>query len=497
MTKQEALNRLFDKTTTIRSLNMAQALFHWDSTTTGVPEKSLSARSTAVGWLSGEQFKRFIAEDTLEAVETLEAEIETLSVLECAMVREYGREYRKKCAVPPEEMEKYSALLAESKPVWETAREKRDFAAVQPYYEKIFDFQRRLCDWYGYEKHPYDALLDDYERGANVEILDGFFGALRKSIVPLIKIAADSEQITMPEAFYDKNKQRELQPWLCNFVGYDMKRGKTGEVEHPYCMTLNRDDVRITTKYHEDNVLSALYSTIHESGHAIYEQNMDAELVKYDICYTPSTGIHESQSRLYENMLGRSKEFVGLLLPKLCERFDVFAGWDEHKLYRAVNAARPSLIRIEADELTYCLHVMVRYELEKDLLDGKIRIAELPELWADKYEELLGVRPNHVSEGVMQDTHWSSGLVGYFPSYAVGNAYAAQLMAAMRKTVNVDSAVASGNLSTVNAWLCENVHRHGAVFSPDELLRKATGKSFDPSDYVAYLTSKFTELYAN
>jgi len=496
MKKNEASELLFRKIEARRAYGLADALINWDAATTGVPKKSLEARGAASGWLEAENFKIFIAPETLEAIETLEDFSDELSEYENAMVREMGRNYRKMKAVPVEKLQAYSALVSESCIVWETAREKRDYEMMQPYYEKVFDYQRRLCDWYGYEKHPYDALLDDYERGANVEMLDVFFEALREKIVPLLKkIANTGAQPKEIIGKFDIEKQRELMPWLTNFTGYDRERGKVGEVEHPFCTTINRNDVRITTKYHEDSVLSSIYSIIHECGHGIYEQNMLEEMDKYDLACATSMGVHESQSRLYENMICRSKAFAGQLLPKLCDKFDYFKGWNENELYRAINIARPSLIRIEADELTYSLHVMVRYELEKALITGEVKAKDLSVIWADKYEEIVGMRPDDLAKGVLQDVHWSMGLFGYFPSYAVGTAYGSQMMHTINKTIDVDVAVRKGDISPITNWLSENVHKHGVMYTPEELLKRATGEVFNPKYYVNYLEKKFSALY--
>jgi len=496
MTKTQALDHLFRTIEAGRALGIAQSLLHWDATTSGVPELSLAVRGEATGWLGGESFRRFIAPETLEAVETLEAFGSGLSEYENAMVRETGRAYRKLKAVPPEEFQANLSLIAQAEPVWETARAKCDFEMVLPYYERIFDYQRRLCDWYGYEKHPYDALLDDYEKGANVDMLDTFFAALKAKIVPLLKNIMDNgrkpAEIT---GLFDIDKQRKLMPWLTDFIGYDRKRGKVGEVEHPFCTSLCRNDVRITTKYHEDSLLSSMYSILHESGHALYEQNMAEELERYALADGSSMGMHESQSRLFENTICRSRAFAGILLPKLCELYNYFTDWDEDMLYRAVNITRPSLIRIEADELTYSLHIMVRYELEKGLMTGSIKACDLPGLWDAKYEELLGVRPDSLANGVLQDVHWSGGLVGYFPSYAVGTAYGAQLVHAMEKTVDIETAIQNGDLTPVSGWLKDNVHRHGMALQPADLLLRATGEVFNPDYYVDYLSGKFSSLY--
>ena len=496
MTKSKALETLFGMIEANRALHMAGSLFHWDATTSGVPEKSLAVRGEAVGWLGGESFRRFIAPETLEAIETLEAAGSELSPFESAMIREMGLQYRKVRAVPPDEFQAYVSLVAQAEPIWETARAKRDFGMILPYYEKIFEFQKKLCDWYGYEKHPYDALLDDYEKGASVEMLDGFFASLRGKIVPLLKdIIENGAKPREISGTFDKDKQRTLLPWLTDFIGFDRTRGKAGEVEHPYCMSLSRNDVRITTKYHEDNILAAMYSTLHESGHAVYEQNITGELERYALADCASMGMHESQSRLFENIICRSRAFAAVLLPQLRKTFDYFSDWDEDSLYRAVNITRPSFIRIDADELTYSLHIMVRYELEKGIIKGEIKPAELPGLWNEKFKELLGIQPDNPADGVLQDVHWSSGLVGYFPSYAVGTAYGAQLVHAMNKSVDIETAVMKCDLSPVTGWLKENVHKHGLVLLPEDLLKQATGEPFNPEYYVDYLTGKFSEIY--
>ena len=496
MTKTQAIELLFEKNEASKALEMAGSLMHWDAVTSGVPEKSLLKRGTSTGWLEGERFRRFVAPDTFEAIETLENRVNELDVYEYAMVREMGRDYRKLKAVPPDEFQKFNTLITQSQVVWETAREKRDYEMMLPYYEKIFDYHKRLCDWYGYDKHPYDALLDDYENSATVEMLDGFFNALREQIVPLLKsIIKQGKKLNEISGIFDIDKQKELMPWLTDFTGYDRTRGKVGEVEHPFCTTISRNDVRITTKYHENNLLSAIYSIIHECGHAIYEQNMSEDLDRYDLADCPSMGMHESQSRLYENMICRSRAFAGQLLPKLCEQFDYFSSWNEDMLYRAINITRPSLIRIEADELTYSLHIMVRYELEKALVEGTAKVIDLPGLWADKYDEFLGVRPDDLADGVLQDVHWGCGYVGYFPSYAVGSAYSAQMVNTISKGVDIDAAVRNEDISPITKWLKENIHRHGKMMLPDELLKLATGEQFNPKYYIDYLSKKFKELY--
>jgi carboxypeptidase Taq len=292
------------------------------------------------------------------------------------------------------------------------------------------------------------------------------------------------------------DRQRALAPWLAGALGFDLARGGFGEVAHPYTMTVNRDDVRVTTRYDERAPLNAIYSTIHECGHGIYEQNMDPALDAYGLGEGASMSVHESQSRLYENFIGRSRAFCGLLLPKLQELFpQQMEGWDRDALYRAANAVAPSPIRILADELTYCLHIMVRYELEKGLIEGALSVDGLPAAWNAAYERYLGVTPRDDAEGVLQDVHWSGGTAGYFPSYALGTAYAAQIHRAMRRELDVDALVSRGDLAPMGAWLRARLHRYGQSLTPEQALQAATGEAFDPVCFAGYLEGKYTELY--
>lgn len=496
MNKQEALTRFAEKSDVIKAYSHAISIMHWDGAIEPAPPASLGERSKAQGFLAGKRFQEMMCPESYELLAVLEDEYDTLTPGEKRMTDDIGRTLKRHKAVPPEEYQKYMELIAQARPAWEKARRDNDFALIQPYYEKIFEFSRRSSEWFGYEKHPYDAHLDDYEHGATVEMLDAFFAPLREGIVPLLKKITESGRQT-PEltGIFPIEKQRKLGVWAAELVGFDFSRGRFGEVEHPFTLTVNHDDVRISTTYFEDRPFSALYSTIHEAGHGIYEQNIDPALGEYMLDDAASMGVHESQSRLYENMIGLSKPFAGLLLPKLQEFFPEFRDWNEDRLYRTLNIAKPSLIRVDADELSYCLHVMVRYELEKALLAGDLQVRDLPGAWDDLYEEYLGIRPADYKTGLLQDTHWGGGMVGYFPSYAVGTAYSAQIVHGMKKTVDFDGCIARADFAPINSWLKENIHRHGLMKTPEQLILDATGESFSAQYYVDYLTEKFSELY--
>jgi carboxypeptidase Taq len=496
MTKQEALDILFSKQAESQALSQLGSVFQWDSTTAvGAPTSSFVYRGAAMAFLSGESYKRLVADDTREAFETLLAD-DTLTLEEAALARDFARQYRLNSAIPKDELERYIALVTEADSVWREAKDKSDYAAVEPYYAKIFDFAKHVADWRGYDAHPYNALLDEYEIGLTVATLDAFFGTLRRTIVPLLRdVTNSSESPREIDGIFPIDKQCKLTYELARIVGFDLSRGRVGETVHPYSMSINPNDVRIATHYHEDDLLSGIFSTIHECGHAIYGQGVREELYEYGLSDNMSMGLHESQSRFFENILGRSRAFSGVLLDLLSRQFDYFNDWSADELYGAVNIAKPSYIRTEADELTYCLHVMVRYEIEKKLMQGDVNTKELPELWNAMYEQYLGVRPKNHAEGVLQDSHWAGGAVGYFPTYALGTAYSAHFLNALSKTVDWQRDISVGDFSKVGEWLRTHIHIDGSMYLPEEVLLRATGERFNPTYYTKYLTEKFGDLY--
>lgn len=478
----------------------AYGVMYWDeSTGDGAAPKGAAARNGTKGYLMEKAFTISISPEMKACIERMDSNRDELSELETAMLRVCKRGYDKSFAIPPDVYREFTELTAESEMVWRKAKPDNDFAAMLPYFERIFAFQHRFAEYYGYEDHPYDALLDSYEEGLTVRTLDGFFSALRSEIVPLL--AAVTKSGREPDASFLRksfpaDRQALLGKSIARLMRLDPERCKFGVTEHPFMLSVCPDDARVTTHYYENELLSALYSTMHEGGHALYELDMHPELDEYGLREAASTAFHESQSRSYENMFGRSRPFMDALLPRLQAVFpEELAGVDADMLYRACNAARPSLIRIEADELTYCLHIMIRYELEKGIMENKVKISDLPELWNAKVREYLGLTPPDDTRGVLQDTHWPSGLVGYFPSYALGNAYGAQIVHAMRREADVDGALARGDFAPINKWLTERVHRHGQKYTPSELIIKATGEPLNPIYYTDYLKEKFSAIY--
>jgi len=365
--------------------------------------------------------------------------------------------------------------------------------------EQIVRTVRAFAGYYAPGKDPYDTWLGEFERGLDQKKADAFFEHVKAKIVPLIHKIADAGQpgAGFLTGSFPLEKQRALSDYLMELLCIDRTHCGIGETEHPFTLNFNKYDVRITTKYHPDNFASSMYSVIHEGGHALYELGTGDELAYTCLASGVSMGVHESQSRLYENMIGRSREFIGFVRPKLAGLFpDALGGVSAEALYRAVNRSEPSLIRTEADELTYPLHVIVRYEIEKLLMADQVQVNDLPGLWAELMKDYLGVDVPDDRRGVLQDSHWSGGSIGYFPSYAIGSAYSAQIMDRMRRDIDVYGGAAKGNLRPVVDWLTQNIYRYGSLYDPEELLARCCGQPFDPSYYTDYLVGKYSALYS-
>lgn len=498
-TAERHLSGYLELVKTMKSYEEALGVLYWDMRT-GAPRKGLAQRAEAIGVLSAELFKRGTSEQMGEYLEALSEPgvFASLSRVHQRSVTESKKEYDRSKKIPPDVYQKYVVLTSQAESFWEEARPNNDFAGFRPYLEQIVEYQKNFIELWGYDENKYDTLLDAYEPGMTVKKLDAVFGELRKKLVPLV--AAVTSRPALDASFMRRSvpteKQRAFSEFILKEIGYDFAAGRLDPTTHPFATGLNPGDVRVTTRYIENDFKDSLFSTIHEGGHALYEQNISAELIGTNLCTGTSMGIHESQSRLWENMIGRSRPFweryYGDLQRFVPELADV--GLDAY--YRAVNEVKASLIRTEADELTYNLHIMVRYELEKELMNDRLKVAELPEAWNAKYEEYLGVVPPSDVDGVLQDVHWAGGGFGYFPSYALGNMYAAQMMNAMRMALpSFDADVAAGDFASIKSWLTDNIYSHGRVLTPSEVIRNVAGADLDPSYLVGYLEKKYTELY--
>ena len=495
MELQEALARLGELQRKQYAYNAASSALFLDSVTVA-PRDTAEGRGVALGILAGEQHKLFANEEVGELLDFLAERKEELSLSQRRQAEELKRSYDQLRRIPAEEYMAYTMLTNEASDVWHRAKERSDFSLFQPVLEKLVAFNQKFAGYYDSTKAPYDALLNEYERGTDMAYLDRFFAALRERIVPVIRAIGEKEQPddSFLHLAYPIEGQKKLSDYLMEVMGLDRAHCGIGETEHPFTLEFNNKDVRITTNYDDHNLSFSMYSVIHEGGHARHALGVSDEL-QYTCLTGASMGVCESQSRFYENYIGRSLPFVEAVFPKLRELFpEQLKHVTAEQFYRAVNKAQPSLIRTEADELTYPLHIMVRYEIEKQLIGGTLAVKDVPETWNRLYREYLGVDVPDDRQGCLQDSHWSGGSFGYFPSYALGSAYGAQMLRNMEADIDVWGPVGRGDLSGVTAWLQEKVQRYGGLLEPADLVRNACG-AFDPSVYADYLVEKYSALY--
>nr|WP_295975363.1 carboxypeptidase M32 [uncultured Bacillus sp.] len=485
----------------ITAYNEALALIYWDLRT-GAPKRGAGQRAEVIGILSAEVYNFSVSEDMAAYIANLSSQEaqNVISEKTRKLVEECKKEYDYKRKIPFEEYKEYTILLSQAENVWEEAREKADFALFKPYLEKIVATTKRFISYWGYEGNKYNTLLDLYEPGMTVRVLDRVFYELRAEIVPLVQKIADSNHKPKTDFLFQsfpKERQRAFSIEILKQMGYNLEAGRLDETIHPFATGINRGDVRITTRYDESDFRMAVFGTIHEGGHALYEQDISEELTGTLLCSGTSMGIHESQSLFYENFVGRAASFwkknYDLLKKYSAGHFD---GVRVDDFYRAINESKPSLIRIEADELTYPLHIMIRYEIEKGLFNDEIEVGDLPRVWNDKYEEYLGIRPDNDREGVLQDVHWAGGSFGYFPSYALGYMYAAQFKQAMLQNLpNFDQLLEIGELLPIKDWLAFHIHRYGKMKKPLEILQDVTGEGLNANYLIDHLTKKYSMIY--
>ncbi len=496
--KWEAFQELLSK---ISSYNEAIGLLHWDLQT-GAPRKGIEVRSGTIGVLTGELFRlETSAEmDEFTAFFGTPEVASQLSEVQNKIIKDCRKEYERSKSIPSKKFEEYAALAAHSQSIWEEAKANDDFASFEPFLSKIVAFKQEFIDYWGVKDTRYDTLLDMYEPDLTVAKVDELFDRLRSRLVPLVEAISASPNKPDTEflsQIYAKEQQEKFGLFVLEQMGYDFDAGRLDESVHPFATGLNPGDVRITTNYLLDNVTSAIFSSLHEGGHALYEQNISKELVGTPLSGGTSMGIHESQSRLWENMIGRSRAFWLRYYGDLQQHFpEQLTEVEVEQFYRAINSVANSFIRIEADELTYNLHIIIRYEIEKLIFNEGLEVKELPKTWNAKYQEYLGITPPSDALGVLQDVHWSGGDFGYFASYSLGNMYAAQILNALRKELpEFDSLIAEGNLIPVKEWLTDKIYRFGKSLTPAQIIEQVTGEPLNP-DYLAdYLEAKYTELY--
>ncbi len=471
------------------------ALLQWDLNTMA-PEKGTEKRLRAMSYFSTEAFRMTTSEEYGRMLKTLSepSEYEKLDDAMQVTVRRGLRDYERLKRVPEDFYASYVEMQARSEKAWEKAKRSSDFSVFAPYLEQIISMTKQYVQYMEPDQDPYEVLLDEYEEGMDSGTIDRAFSELKEGLVPLLKKIEEKPRpdLSLLEGHYDINSQKQVQNLLLSYIGFDKDAGATAESEHPFTLELGIGDVRVTNHYKEDNPIPAIFSAIHEGGHAIFGQNIDPKYEGTAVEEVNLMGLHESQSRFYENILGRRKSFwvpiygqVQELLPDLKKvPLDTFC--------EAINDVHPSLIRTEADEVTYCLHIILRYELEKEIFRGDLPVSELPERWNDKMEELLGLRPQTDAEGILQDMHWSDGSFGYFPSYLLGSMYDGMFLEELEKEKgSVDVILEEGRISEITAWLNENIHRYGSLYNSKEVLERVCGREFSARPLLNYFEKKY------
>ena len=476
------------------ALQTAMVLFEWDNET-AAPKEAAERTAAVIGSLSSQYLDIMTGEKLKTALKECSGQMSEMTEVEQAIVRETEEEVEKLERIPADEYRSFAELTARATGIWADAREKKDFSLFAPVLKEIVDYQKRFASYQAKEGQKlYDVMLDNYEKDFGMKELDEFFRVVKEGIVPLLKESAKrSEQIddSFLSAGYTEEQQEKAARFLAEYVGFDFDRGILAVSAHPFTTNLHNKDVRITTHY-LDRIDSSIYSVIHESGHAVYELGIRDDLTQTPAGQGASMGMHESQSRFFENIMGRNRNFWVPIYGNMQEIFgSPLKEVSLDDFLAAVNKTIPGLIRTEADELSYCLHVLVRYEIEKLMIEENAEIDSLPELWNDKYEEYLGIRPKNDGEGILQDIHWSQGSFGYFPSYALGNAFGAQLYHRMKQEMDFDGLLREGRADVIREYLREHIHQYGKLKTSRQLLKDATGEDFNPSYYVEYLTERY------
>ena len=497
MTIKAARNELMALQKKLAAYYHAAGLINYDGATTA-PKKTAGNRAVTLSVLSEEIYKLGTSKNTVDLLEFLDAFKDKIPAEEQRMVYLLLEDIRDMPKIPMDEFIAYEELIVKADDVWHSAKLDCDFEAFRPYLEQIFETKKRFAGYLAPDKKPYEYWLGKYEEGLTMEACESFFAKLRERIVPLLAEVAKRPQVDDSIRFgsFPAAKQAELSEYLMDIEGLDRGHVGLSTTEHPFTTSLGSHlDSRITTHYYEEDFVASMYSVLHEGGHALYETGVKDEYAYTALDSGVSMSVHESQSRFYENIIGRSRAFCNLVFPKLCELFPQLRERSSEEFYRAVNKVQPSLIRTEADEVTYSLHVMVRYEIEKRVMAGELEVKDIPAEWNRLYKEYLGIDVPDDKQGCLQDSHWAGGMIGYFPSYALGSAYGAQFLAKIKETVDVDKCVESGDLKPLNAWNREHIWQFGKLYPPVELIEKVFGAPFDAEYYVAYLESKCREIY--
>jgi len=494
------LNQLKARLAEIADLFKASEVLGWDMQTY-MPPGGGEARSEQIATLQKLGHEKFTQAEIGQWLEELKPTLERLDPDsdDAGILRVAARDYDRARKVPTELVAEIARTTSMAHEVWAKARAEKNFQAFLPMLEKIIELKRRVSACFGEQDSPYDPLLDDYEPGMKAAQVRAVFDELKRDLVPLVKAIAAKPEVddSVLHKDYDEQKQWDFGEAVIKRFGYDFSRGRQDKSVHPFTTSFSSSDVRITTRLMRNFIPSALMGTLHECGHALYEQGVAPELSRTPLADGTSLGVHESQSRMWENLVGRSRGFWKYFYPQLQAVFPENLGKvDLDVFYKALNKVKPSLIRVEADEVTYNLHTLLRFELEVDLMEGRLKAKDLPAAWNAKVKEYLGLDVPDDSQGVLQDVHWSAGYIGYFPTYTLGNILSVQFFEkAVQAVPSIPADIEHGEFGGLLGWLRENIHRHGRKYTPNELIQRVTGSPLNAKPYLAYLKKKYQALY--
>ncbi len=481
-------------------LERTAAILSWDQETY-MPEGAVEERASQQALLQSLVHQRNTAGRVGELLARLtENALQGAEETDLAFVREKRRQYEQATRVPPRLVRELAETASRGQHAWAIARKADDYNQFKPWLSRLLGLSREMADALGHDGNRYDALLDQYEPYARTDEVAQVFATLRDGLIELVEKIHNAKGVdtSFLERDFPIEDQEELSRKVMTSLGYDLTRGRLDRSAHPFTTTLGGNDVRITSRYAENMVTSGLFSTIHETGHALYELGVASELQGTLLAEGTSLGIHESQSRMWENIIGRSRQFWTYWLPEMKRFFpSQLEGVTTEEFYRAVNRVQPSLIRVDADEVTYSLHIIMRFELEQSLISGDISVEDLPGAWREKSRDLLGIQAETDAAGVLQDVHWSFGAFGYFPTYALGNLYAAQFLPVMEREIeDMWNGVAQGRTEPILSWLRDRIHRYGKVRSAGDLVQEIAGEPLNPRYFLDYLNGKYSEIYA-
>ncbi len=492
------LNKLKKTGQNLTKLLNTIELLYWDQETK-MPKNGVENRAEQIAYLSEILHEKSTEEKLGKIIDNLMIEDDKYSSFDKAFVKKFHRDYSMAKKLPGELVSKLAKETSLAQSVWVEAKKEKNFDLFAPKLNILVDLLKEKADRLGYVSHPYDALLDEYEPFMKSESIKKIFDKLQTGLSEIVKKIKNSEQIDTEflNQKYSIEKQDEFGRQVIKDMGFSMDSGRLDVSAHPFTITLGSKDVRLTTRYSEDALFSGLFSNIHEAGHGLYELGFSKEIQGNILATGTSLGIHESQSRMWENQIGRSYEFWQHYYPKLKNIFpNELKNIELDGFYRAINKVSPSFIRVEADEVTYNLHIILRFNLEMDLMSGKLKVEDLPEAWNEKMENYLDIRPENDSEGVLQDVHWSSGLIGYFPTYSLGNIYGVQFYNKMKKDIaNIEKNISKGNFGEILSWLRTNIHSYGSAYSAEELCKKITGEKLNPEYFLKYIDDKYKKIY--